>query len=116
MGQDCDIFKKNSGDAQNSETVATQKPMKAPKRGKIGVFERYDWCIMVHGYQILVTVRGEVPHPRGETSTSVAPVLGSGEPTKVHFIRERGKCCCFGGVLGCCVVFSVAIMVDVCLY
>ena len=62
------------------------------------------------GHKISVTVRGEVPHPEGETGTSVVLVVGSGEPNEVYFIRERGKCCCFGGVLRCCGVFLVAVV------
>ena len=68
----------------------------------------------MHRHQILVTVAGTVPDPRGETGTFITLLAGSGEQKKRLFFLESGKILLFWSVLGCCGVLLIEIGFGVC--
>ena len=68
---------------------------------------------MVDGYQILVTVAGAAPHPEGETGTSTAPILASGEPKRCLFFFWGLFSVVVLGEFGCSAVLAVVIVVAI---
>ena len=67
----------------------------------------------MHRYQILVTVAGTVPHPRGETGTFIALLVASGEAIRCPFFPRSGIPVVFWGGFGCSVVSVVVIVVTI---
>ena len=67
----------------------------------------------MYRYQILVTVAGTVPDPRGETGTFIALLADSGEQKKCRFFLESGNSVVFWGVFACSTVVLVVIVVAI---
>ena len=84
--------------------------MKAPKKAHNGHF-RALW--LVYKYQILVTVAGTVPDPRGETGTFITLLVASGEQKECLFFPRSGNSVVFWGGFGCSVVLVVVIVIDI---
>ena len=59
---------------------------------------------------MLVTDAGTMPHPRGETSTSISPLVRSDEPKRGQIIRRGLFVLLFPGVLWCCGAVLVAVV------
>ena len=94
------------------------EPVRSPKKTPFGLFLAL-W--LVYRYQMLVTVAGTVPHPRGETGTYTSLLAASGEQKRCPFFQRKQVntvvlgCfgvlrCGFGCDCGWCLFVSVVFM------